>query len=353
MAGARSAFTLTKRVLVLGILLCVAFVECFLFVHFRNCVNASETDVQMGWSEIYESSFSQVLHSCLLRLCSENLPVAGKIEIDGIVCINVANAEKQIVLKIHDIVDKSKSSVNSRHEKPVTGHEGFVSIDQQTEYENKILSSQKKQKERDLLSHSGTSKMNTQVCESDDALIDFYKKGVSAFRPSASLLPPSQKRIHSQQPDVSPRSKQIQAAVRQQAAPATTVAAAAAGSRRKQAKPHMVTYVPEDDEEEAMSTGDMENWYGAGSDSENETDASNLSVSMPSMSLLPYSQNHRPPRQRVPLKDELQTGLAIPSDYVCRKCNTKFPGFAQLQVHNMEVHKRFEARNKLILFHIA
>ena len=94
----------------------------------------------MGWSEHYESSFCQVLHSCLIRLCSENLPVEGKVEIDGIVCINVANTEKQIVLKIHDILDKSKSSRNSRNGKSPSAHEGFVPISQQSKYDKGTLS---------------------------------------------------------------------------------------------------------------------------------------------------------------------------------------------------------------------
>lgn len=297
----------------------------------------------MGWSEFYESSFSQVLHSCLLRLCTENLPVDGKVEIDGIVCINVANAEKQIVLKIHDILDKSKSSSNARNGKPPSAHEGFVPISQQSKHDKGALSIiQQKLKDnvkREILRNemqlSGGTRFTATAFESDENLVEFYKKdaGTTGAPPPPPLRKIPAQQLQQQQQQISSKPKPNQASP-QQSSQATS------GSRRKQAKPQMVTHIPEDDEEEAMSTGDMENWYAVGSDSDNDTDASGLSASMPSMSMLPYNQNQRPPRQRVPLADEIQTGVAAPSDYVCRKCTRKFPGFAQLQVHNMEVHRR-------------
>ena len=296
----------------------------------------------MGWSEYYESSFSQVLHSCLIRLCSENLPVEGKVEIDGIVCINVANTEKQIVLKIHDILDKSKSSRNSRNGKPPSAHEDFVPISQQSKYDKGALSLiQQKLKENvqkqliktEVQHLAGANKFNAQVCESDETLVEFYKKdGSSRF--CAPPPPPLHKIPPRQHQQISPKPELKQQQAQQQSQ-------ASSGSRRKQAKPQMVVNIPEDDDEEAMSTGDMENWYAVGSDSDNDTDVSGLSSSMPSMSMLPYNQNQRPPRQRVPLVDEIQSGLVSPSDYVCRKCNRRFQGFAQLQVHNMETHRRF------------
>ena len=294
----------------------------------------------MGWSEYYESSFSQALHSCLVRLCSENLPVDGKVEIDGIVCINVANTEKQIVLKIHDILDKSKSSSNSRNGKSPSAQEGVVPISQESKYDKGALSIIK-QKLRDNVKKeimknemqymTGANQLNAQGCESDEMLIDLYKKELGSSKSSARPPPPLHKIPPKQ--EISPKPKLNQAVQQPQNQ-------ASSGSRRKQAKPQMVTQIPEDDEEEAMSTGDMENWYMVGSDSENDTDLSGLSSSMPSMSMLPYNQNQRPPRQRVPLTDEIQTGVVSPGDFVCRKCNRKFQGFAQLQVHNMEAHRR-------------
>ena len=274
----------------------------------------------MGWSDYYESSFSQVLHSCLIRLCSENLPVEGKVEIDGIVCINVTNTEKQIVLKIHDILDKSKSSSHSKNGKSPSAHEGFVPINQKSKHDKGTLSHiQQKLKENiqkeamrtEMQYLANAKKFNPQGSDTDETVVEFYKKDVGSYRSGAPPPPPLHKIPRQQQHQISPKPH-----VQQQQAQQSQ---SSGGSRRKQAKPQMVTHIPEDDEEEAMSTGDMENWYAVGSDSDNDTDVSGLSSSMPSISMLPYNQNQRPPRQRVPLADEIQSGLVAPSDYVCRK----------------------------------
>lgn len=279
----------------------------------------------MGWSEYYESSFSQVLHNCLVRLCSENLPVEGKVEIDGIVCINVASSEKQIVLKVHDIVDKSKSSSSGSRNggKPSAGHEGLGKSEK-----GSLSLLQPKMKQSDFGGLSQPRFGGTSGQDSDDAIVELYKKEMLQ-------VPSGGARLKSNHP-VSETS------LSSKTSPPAQQQAQSGGSRRKQAKPQMVTHVPDDDEEDAMSTGDAaeEAWY---SDSDADGDHASLSTaaSSSSLSLFPYNVQQRPPRQRVPLREEIQTGVVFPSDFSCRKCVRKFYDFAQLQVHNMEVHKRY------------
>lgn len=61
------------------------------------------------WSQYYHSTVSQLLLESLLKLCSENIPCEEKLEIDGIICISPGDATKQIVIKVHEILDRQKS----------------------------------------------------------------------------------------------------------------------------------------------------------------------------------------------------------------------------------------------------
>ena len=296
--------------------------------------------IKMGWSEFYESSFSQVLHSCLYRLCSEHLPTDEKVEIDGIVCITTGDTDKQIVLKIHDIVDKSRMSPYSHERIPPSVPDTYVPFSHHSKPDPRSLSLVPKQKNKlpkqeikshakpDVKPHAQFSqgfRPKGQLCESDESLIDVYKReGALAANPMYNpALNSAPKQNHTQHVPATPSSS----------------------SRRKQAKPQMVTQVPDEDDEnenEAMSTGDMENWYAGVDDSDNDGDMMGLAASMPaSMNVMPYSTHNRPPRQRVPLASELVTPAPNASyDFVCRKCSRRFQSFQQLQVHNMELHKR-------------
>ncbi len=298
--------------------------------------------IKMGWSEFYESSFSQVLHSCLYRLCSEHLPTDEKVEIDGIVCITTGDTDKQIVLKIHDIVDKSRISPYSHERKPPSVPDTYVPFSHHSKPDPRSLSHVQKLKGKppkqeiksqikpDVKPHhaqfSQGFRPKSHPLESDETLIDAYKKESALvanqmYNPALNSAVPKQNNT--------------------QHAPATP----SSSSRRKQAKPQMVTQVPDDDEEnenEAMSTGDMENWYAGVDDSDNDGDVMGLAASMPaSMNMMPYSAHNRPPKQRVPLASELVVPAANASyDFVCRKCSRRFQSFQQLQAHNMELHKR-------------
>ena len=235
------------------------------------------TDGVARWL-VYETYFSQALHTCLRKLRSETLPAEGRIEIDGIIGINVANTDKLIVLKVHDIMDKSRAS--------------------------------------------------SLTFQSDAVLmIDMYKNdSATAMMVKASQIQekvvPSPPSPPDKRPDVLPDRQLNSRGI---------------GSRRKQVKPQRLIQVPDDYQEEtAMSVGkDLDIWYP-----ESDSGAEDMSLKPASMELIPNDQDQRPPRQWVPLKDVLHDAVGTPSDFAHGKCNVRFPGFERLQVHNMKLHQR-------------
>ena len=63
------------------------------------------------WSQYYQANVCQLLRKSILSLCSESVPYDDKLEIDGIICISAGDEGKQIVVKVHEVLENLHSQV--------------------------------------------------------------------------------------------------------------------------------------------------------------------------------------------------------------------------------------------------
>ena len=66
------------------------------------------------WSTYYQMTVTQLIQESLVKLCVEHVPCSDTLEIDGIVCIARGDDSKQLVVKIHQVLDLS-SQKESKH----------------------------------------------------------------------------------------------------------------------------------------------------------------------------------------------------------------------------------------------
>ena len=66
------------------------------------------------WSTYYQMTVTQLIKDSLVKLCVEHVPCSGTLEIDGIVCIACGDDSKQLVVKVHQVLDVASQN-ESRH----------------------------------------------------------------------------------------------------------------------------------------------------------------------------------------------------------------------------------------------
>jgi len=55
------------------------------------------------WLPSQQSTLTELVQTALIKLCSENIPFEGHLELDGLVCISNGDVSRQIVVKIHKV----------------------------------------------------------------------------------------------------------------------------------------------------------------------------------------------------------------------------------------------------------
>ena len=80
------------------------------------CVVVADTDMTAAemWSSYYQMTVTQLIQESLVKLCMEHVPWSDTLEIDGIVCIARGDDSKQLVVKIHQVLDVT-SQKESKH----------------------------------------------------------------------------------------------------------------------------------------------------------------------------------------------------------------------------------------------
>ena len=80
------------------------------------CVVVADTDMTGAemWSTYYQMTVTQLIQESLVKLCMEHVPWSDTLEIDGIVCIARGDDSKQLVVKIHQVLDVT-SQKESKH----------------------------------------------------------------------------------------------------------------------------------------------------------------------------------------------------------------------------------------------
>ena len=66
------------------------------------------------WSTYYQMTVTQLIKDSLIKLCVEHVPCSGTLEIDGIVCIACGDDSKQLVVKVHHVLDVASQN-ESKH----------------------------------------------------------------------------------------------------------------------------------------------------------------------------------------------------------------------------------------------
>ena len=66
------------------------------------------------WSTYYQMTVTQLIKDSLVKLCVEHVPCSGTLEIDGIVCIACGDDSKQLVVKVHQVLDVASQN-ESKH----------------------------------------------------------------------------------------------------------------------------------------------------------------------------------------------------------------------------------------------
>lgn len=76
----------------------------------------TDTDITAAemWSTYYQMTVTQLIQESLVKLCMEHVPWSDTLEIDGIVCIARGDDSKQLVVKIHQVLDVT-SQKESKH----------------------------------------------------------------------------------------------------------------------------------------------------------------------------------------------------------------------------------------------
>lgn len=56
------------------------------------------------WLQYQQSNLTELFQAALVKLCLENVPFTGNLELDGLFCISCGDISKQIVVKIHKVI---------------------------------------------------------------------------------------------------------------------------------------------------------------------------------------------------------------------------------------------------------
>lgn len=59
------------------------------------------------WLQYQQSNLTELFQAALVKLCLENVPFTGNLELDGLFCISNGDISKQIVVKIHKVIQPS------------------------------------------------------------------------------------------------------------------------------------------------------------------------------------------------------------------------------------------------------
>lgn len=62
------------------------------------------------WLQYHQSLLTELFQAALVKLCLENVPFSGNLELDGLFCISNGDVSKQIVVKIHKVIQPTSSN---------------------------------------------------------------------------------------------------------------------------------------------------------------------------------------------------------------------------------------------------